>query len=960
MNLATVLRVCLLAFVCSLFAAPQLLRAQETPPAAPSARCQPPAPLVATAGTNIFTAQQEMDLGDAIAEQVQRDFRVIEDDATTAHLRRIGDRIVRQMPQTGLQFRFFLFDIPEANAFTLPGGRIYVSRKLIALTRNEDELAGVLAHELGHAVTRQPATGMTRLLREVLGVTSVSDRQDIFARYNELVDNARRKPKAFNRGENHEQKEQVIADQIGLYALAAAGYDPQALSAFWDRFAETKGRTSGGFLSDLFGTTRPEVVRLREMLKLLGKLPPECITAKNTVSTEEFQKWQAAVINYSGLGGKEALHGVLSKTVLDPPLRSEVTHLRFSPDGKYLLAQDDSGINVLTREPFKILFRIDAPEALPAQFAPDSQTVSFATSGLRVESWNVAEQKQQSVKEMYVRDRCLQVELSPDGKALGCLEGDFQLTLFNVATGEPVFQKKSFYKPNFLDLFRLQLLAIFSDLEDSDDFKFNFIQMGFSPDAHYFVAAQRALVFTAFGTLSDEVVAAAVDLTTNAPVSLKGNVKKMLAGDFAFAAPDKLLTVNGEDFRKSALVSFPGGQVLEQFPIKGNLSNVASGNYVVVRPINNYRAGLFDLTSKKIVLANNQAAMDVYDKVFAAERLNGEIGLYNVGDNSLVTKVVLPRNPLGNLRASAVSSDMKWLAVSERSRGAVWDLSKGERKFHIFGFRGAHFAEDGSLYVDLPKYGNTERNVGRLALSTGETFEGVKTAEESSLWASQHGPFLLTMKPRDKEKESSGYILSARDARTGAPLWSQEFRKEAPRVWANPDDETLVFGWAVSTGAAKAEIQADPALKARLAQMREKEGDYFLQVVGARRGEVLSRLLIETGKGSFRIRNVFAVGEWIVISDSENRVLVYSLKTGEERGKAFGGRAAVARATGLLSVENERGQLTIYDLRTMEKRNTYNFLSPVSLARFSADGKRLFVLTANQTAYVLDLFAEKT
>jgi hypothetical protein len=561
---------------------------------------------------------------------------------------------------------------------------------------------------------------------------------------------------------------------------------------------------------------------------------------------------------------------------------------------------------------------------------------------------------------MYVRDRCLQVELSPDGKALGCLEGDFQLTLFNVATGEPVFQKKSFYKPNFLDLFRLQLLAIFSDLEDSDDFKFNFIQMGFSPDAHYFVAAQRALVFTAFGTLSDEVVAAAVDLTTNAPVSLKGNVKKMLAGDFAFAAPDKLLTVNGEDFRKSALVSFPGGQVLEQFPIKGNLSNVASGNYVVVRPINNYRAGLFDLTSKKIVLANNQAAMDVYDKVFAAERLNGEIGLYNVGDNSLVTKVVLPRNPLGNLRASAVSSDMKWLAVSERSRGAVWDLSKGERKFHIFGFRGAHFAEDGSLYVDLPKYGNTERNVGRLALSTGETFEGVKTAEESSLWASQHGPFLLTMKPRDKEKESSGYILSARDARTGAPLWSQEFRKEAPRVWANPDDETLVFGWAVSTGAAKAEIQADPALKARLAQMREKEGDYFLQVVGARRGEVLSRLLIETGKGSFRIRNVFAVGEWIVISDSENRVLVYSLKTGEERGKAFGGRAAVARATGLLSVENERGQLTIYDLRTMEKRNTYNFLSPVSLARFSADGKRLFVLTANQTAYVLDLFAEKT
>ncbi len=383
MNYNTVLRVCLLACLCGAFLVPQLT-AQTTqttvsPPAqTPSARCQPPAPLVATAGANIFTPQQEMDLGDAIAEQVQRDFRVVDDDALSAYLRRIGDRIVKQTPQTGLQFHFFIFDIPEANAFTLPGGRIYVSRKLIAFTRTEDELAGVMAHELGHAITRQPATGMTRLFREVLGVTGVTDRRDIFEKYNQLVDNAQRKPKAFQRGESHEQKEQLIADQIGLYGLAAAGYDPQALSAFWDRYAETKGKT-GGFLSDLFGTTKPESMRLREMLKVLGTLPAECVAKTRPASTEEYQKWQAAVVNYTGLGGRESLHGVVSKTVLDPPLRGEVTHLKFSPDGKHLIAQDDSGITVLTREPLAPLFRIDAPEAFPAQFAADSQTISFST-----------------------------------------------------------------------------------------------------------------------------------------------------------------------------------------------------------------------------------------------------------------------------------------------------------------------------------------------------------------------------------------------------------------------------------------------------------------------------------------------------------------------------------------------------------------------------------------------------
>ena len=63
----------------------------------------------------------------------------------------------------------------------------------------------------------------------------------------------------------------------------------------------------------------------------------------------------------------------------------------------------------------------------------------------------------------------------------------------------------------------------------------------------------------------------------------------------------------------------------------------------------------------------------------------------------------------------------------------------------------------------------------------------------------------------------------------------------------------------------------------------------------------------------------------------------------------------MSRASHLLSVENERGQLTIYDLGSMAKRSQYTFSTPVSMARFSPDGKRLFVLTSNQTAYVLKM-----
>src|SRR5215510_6046851 len=126
--------------------------------------CRPPAPQVSRE-PNIFTEEQEVDLGDAIAEQIQRSFRVIDDDEVTGHLRRIGERVVKHLPPTKLRFQFFLVDLPEANAFVLPGGRIYVSRKMVAFAQSEDELAAVISHEIGHLVARQQTVTMTRQMK---------------------------------------------------------------------------------------------------------------------------------------------------------------------------------------------------------------------------------------------------------------------------------------------------------------------------------------------------------------------------------------------------------------------------------------------------------------------------------------------------------------------------------------------------------------------------------------------------------------------------------------------------------------------------------------------------------------------------------------------------------------------------------------------------------------------------
>jgi WD40 repeat protein len=913
--------------------------------------CLPPVALPTATEPNIFSQEQEVYLGEAGAEQIQKNYHIIEAAELTSYLTRIGEQLHKNLPLTNLHFQFFLVDLPDANAFVLPGGRIYVSRKLVALAQSEDELAGVIAHELGHLVSHESAIDITRRFKEVLGVTEVTDRRDIFEKYNQLIDNFRRKPEAFKPRESG----QMVADQAGFYALVKAGYDPTALARFWDRMTETKGKT-GNFFSDLFGSTRPEERRLREMLKAVASLPPACISARTAAQSEEFKRWQSSVISYTGAGRSESLHAVLTKQQLSPPLRSDISHIRFSPDGKYILAQDDSGINILTRAPFVSLFRIEAADANPASFTPDSQSIVFYTDNLRVEYWSIAQAKMTEAKEIVVRKGCLQTALSPDGKFLACLNPDFDLNLISVESGQSVVQKKEFYAPDYW-----QYLVILGELlnrkSDGGNFGLQLISMGFSPDGHYFVAGYNGPLVFRMARIG--FVAEAFDLTTLSKVSLPDSLTRLVAGGFTFIGNDRVAGINVENVKKSAVVTFPSGKVLTELELwrKGMVA-ATRGDYLLIRPIKDYALGVMDVNAKTITKVNERPALDIYGDVFVAEMRNGQLGLYRMEKNEVLATALLSNFTLGGLQVAELSPDMKWLALSTRSRGGVWNLNKGEAALSLRGFRGGYLG-DGLFFGDFPKYEAAERNVAKFNLATGEIVPGAKI---EATHARQFGQYLVVTKPakanaKDDERIDYGknVILEVQDARTMTPLWAKIYPKEAPHVWISSNQGTAALLWDVTDEAAKAEIKADARLSQQLTAMKEKEGDYFLQILDVNNGDPLGKLLIETGKGSFRLSNVFAAGDWVIIADTQNRVLVYSLKTGELKGRVFGNFATVSPVAGLLCVENESGQLTVYSLATMEKRDQFTFSSPASLIRFSKDGRRLFVLTSNQVAYTLDV-----
>jgi predicted Zn-dependent protease len=120
--------------------------------------CGPkPAALIAT-GPNIFSEQQEQWLGDAMADLVEAKYRPVRDPAENAYLQSIADRLLAVLPPTGIHFRLLMIDSPEINGFSLAGGRIYITRKLVANANSEDEVAAVIGHEMGHILSHQFAT----------------------------------------------------------------------------------------------------------------------------------------------------------------------------------------------------------------------------------------------------------------------------------------------------------------------------------------------------------------------------------------------------------------------------------------------------------------------------------------------------------------------------------------------------------------------------------------------------------------------------------------------------------------------------------------------------------------------------------------------------------------------------------------------------------------------------------
>src|SRR5947209_12667303 len=111
---------------------------------------------------SLVSAKKERELGQEAANEVEQTVGLVQDPVLLGYVREIGRRLALQAAPPEASYEFHVADDSEPNAFALPGGFVYVTRGILALVNSEDELAGVLGHEIGHVAARHSVQQVSR------------------------------------------------------------------------------------------------------------------------------------------------------------------------------------------------------------------------------------------------------------------------------------------------------------------------------------------------------------------------------------------------------------------------------------------------------------------------------------------------------------------------------------------------------------------------------------------------------------------------------------------------------------------------------------------------------------------------------------------------------------------------------------------------------------------------------
>ena len=187
---------------------------------------------------------------DAAWAETLRTQTVIRDAAQNERVRRVGDRVVNAAGLGGRSWEYAVFQDSKPNAFVLPSGKIGVTSGLLSLVQNDDQLAAVLGHEVGHVVARHAAE---RYSTTAVAQAGVGLAQGVAGDYGQAAGALGSLGAQFGVLLPFSRRDELEADRLGVDYMQAAGYQPRESILLWQLMAAQSGRSS----TPQFASTHP-------------------------------------------------------------------------------------------------------------------------------------------------------------------------------------------------------------------------------------------------------------------------------------------------------------------------------------------------------------------------------------------------------------------------------------------------------------------------------------------------------------------------------------------------------------------------------------------------------------------------------------------------------------------------------------------------------------------------------
>jgi beta-barrel assembly-enhancing protease len=245
-------------------------------------------------GVNFYSLEKEIALGRQLAQEVERQAKVINDPTVAEYVNRLGQNLVRNS-DAKVPFTIKVLDSEEVNAFALPGGFFFVNSGLILKADTEAELAGVMGHEIAHVACRHGTRNATR--GEIAQIAMIAASIAIpygWTGYAVRQGASMAIPLGFLTFSRANERE---ADHLGLQYMYKAGYDPAAFVDFFEKI-ESLEKKKPGTVAKVFSTHPMTDDRITAAQKEIQQdLPPR---SEYVVSTSEFNDVKARLVMLHG------------------------------------------------------------------------------------------------------------------------------------------------------------------------------------------------------------------------------------------------------------------------------------------------------------------------------------------------------------------------------------------------------------------------------------------------------------------------------------------------------------------------------------------------------------------------------------------------------------------------------------------------------------------------------------